>query len=446
MRKSGLITLLMLAGLVAGALIGELLLHNPADPLPADHWTGFVGKLILMRPLMLLIVPLIFLSVTVGVASIGEPAKLGLIGGATLVFYVCSMVLAATLGATIVTFFQPGNLPPEARAALTQSADSSYRSSDVAAEIARAKSSDRISMTGAWLDVVNQMIPTNIVKEMADGRPLGVITFAILLGLGLAVGGERSAPVICVMQSLLEAVMRLVSWSIWIAPIGVALLVAWTVGRIGIEPLTGSLGKFMLVVMCGLAIHAFITLPIILGVFGKVNPFRFMWRVRRPLLMAFGTASSNATLPVTLETCVNEGGCSKRATNFTVPLGATVNMDGTALFEAVGVIFLCQLYGIELQFIEVLVVVITATLAAIGAAGIPSAGLVTMVIVITAVNITLAGNGKPTLPESAIGVIVGIDRILDMCRTAVNVWDDMVAAKIISKLAPDDAPAIARVP
>jgi solute carrier family 1 (neuronal/epithelial high affinity glutamate transporter), member 1 len=446
MRKSGLITLLMIAGLVVGALCGELLLHDPADPLPQDHWTGFVGKLILLRPLILMIVPLIFLSVTLGVASIGDPAKLGLVGGATLVFYVCSMVLASLVGAAMVTFFEPGNLPPEARQALTQAADPSYKSSDVAAEIAKAKSTDRISMGGAWLDVVNQIIPNNIVKEMADGRPLGIITFAILLGLALAVGGERSAPVVNVMQSLLEAVMRLVNWIIWIAPIGVALLVAWTVGRIGLEPLTGSLGKFMLVVMGGLAFHAFITLPIILAVFGHVNPFRFMWRVRRPLLMAFGTASSNATLPVTLETCINEGGCSRRATNFTVPLGATVNMDGTALFEAVGVIFLCQLYGIELQFIEVLVVVISATLAAIGAAGIPSAGLVTMVIVITAVNITLAGNNKPTLPESAIGVIVGIDRILDMCRTTVNVWDDMVAAKLISRLAPDESPAVARVP
>jgi Na+/H+-dicarboxylate symporter len=154
--------------------------------------------------------------------------------------------------------------------------------------------------------------------------------------------------------------------------------------------------------------------------------------------MAFSTASSNATLPVTLDSCVREGRCSRRATGFTVPLGATVNMDGTALFEAVGVIFLCQLYGIELAFAEVLVIVITATLAAIGAAGIPSAGLVTMIIVINAVNTTLGGSGKPTLPESAIGVIVGIDRILDMCRTTVNVWDDAVAAKIISRLAPDE--------
>ena len=438
MRKSALITLLMLTGLVVGATIGELWLHDPAEPIGADHWTGFVGKLILIRPLMLLTIPLIFLSVTMGVASIGNPAKLGLVGGATLIFYLVSMVLASMLGAAAVTVFQPGDLPAELRQDLTGRAEPDYRGSEVAASISQAKASDATSMGGAWLDVVNHLVPTNIVREMADGRPLGVISFAILLGLALAIGGQRSEPVMNVMQSLLEAIMRMVSWVIWLAPIGVALLVAWTVGRIGLAPLSGSLGKFTLVVVGGLAGHMFITLPIVLLIFGRTNPYRYMWRVRRPLLMAFGTASSNATLPVTLDACINEGGCSKRATNFTVPLGATVNMDGTALFEAVAVIFLCQLYGIELQFIEVLVVVITATLAAIGAAGIPSAGLVTMIIVINAVNMTLAGDGRPTLPESAIGVIVGIDRFLDMCRTTVNVWDDTVGAKIISRLAPDE--------
>jgi Na+/H+-dicarboxylate symporter len=160
--------------------------------------------------------------------------------------------------------------------------------------------------------------------------------------------------------------------------------------------------------------------------------------VRRALLTAFSTASSNATLPVTLEVSVTEGGCSKRATNFVIPIGATINMDGTALYEAVAALFLFQLFGVDLTFGDTVIVVMTATLAAIGAAGIPSAGLVTLVIVITAVNTSLAGRGLPPVPISAIGIIIGVDRLVDMLRTTMNVWGDVVGAKVITRLAPDE--------
>ena len=163
-----------------------------------------------------------------------------------------------------------------------------------------------------------------------------------------------------------------------------------------------------------------------------------MWQMRKALMTAFGTDSSSATLPVTIETAENEGGCSKRAANFVLPLGSTINMDGTALYEAVAVVFLFQLAGIELEFTQLLFVVITATMAAIGAAGVPSAGLVMMLIVISAVNKSLAGTeNAPQLDPAMIGVILGIDRIVDMCRTTVNVWGDAVGAKIITRIAPD---------
>ena len=163
-----------------------------------------------------------------------------------------------------------------------------------------------------------------------------------------------------------------------------------------------------------------------------------MWQMKRALMTAVGTDSSSATLPVTIDAAEGEGGCSKRAANFVLPLGATINMDGTALYEAVAVVFLFQLFGIQLEFGQLVIVVITATLAAIGAAGIPSAGLVTMVIVISAVNMNLTGSPDGPLPVAAIGIIIGVDRILDMCRTAVNVWGDAVGAKIITRIAPDD--------
>jgi Na+/H+-dicarboxylate symporter len=195
-----------------------------------------------------------------------------------------------------------------------------------------------------------------------------------------------------------------------------------------------------MLVLMGLAVHGLVVLPTVLFIFTRRNPFRYMWQMRRALMTAFGTDSSTATLPVTIDCAENEGGCSKRSANFVLPLGATVNMDGTALYEAVAVVFLFQLWGIDLSFSELLIVVITATLAAIGAAGIPSAGTVTMIIVISAVNKGLQGQGASEahlLPVAAIGVIIGVDRIVDMCRTTVNVWGDAVGAKIISKLAPD---------
>lgn len=468
MHKSGLITILMLIGLTLGVLFG-VIVHTDLDAALANagvvmkpiirvllwlqtamgiepveksgqfnfEWLRDLGTLVLIRPLMLMIIPLVFVSVVLGVTSIGDPAKLGLVGGATLLYYLVTMLLAAVLAAVSVSTFRPGDLPPEQREALTARAETDYQTSDVAENIGRAKSENKSSLPGAWNNLIDQMIPTNIVKEMAEGRTLGVIVFALLLGLALAAGGSATEPAVKVFAALFDAIMRLIGWIIWLLPIGVFLLVAHTVGKVGLGAIVGPLGKFMLLVIAGLFVHAFIVLPIVLAITARVNPYKFVWDCRKALLTAFGTSSSSATMPVTLKVCETEAGCSKRATNFVVPLGATINMGGTALFEAVAVVFLCQLYGIDLEFTELVIVVITATLAAIGAAGIPAAGLVTMVIVINAVNLSLETRGLPRLPEAAIGVIIGVDRILDMCRTMVNVWGDMVGAKIMTKLAPD---------
>jgi Na+/H+-dicarboxylate symporter len=469
MKHSRLITVLMLTGLVLGVILGIVIHNDFAGPLTSSsmivrlgaralywvqlalgidpvaktgqfgfEWLRDLGTLVLIRPLTLMIIPLVFVSVVLGVTSVGDPSRLGLIGGSTLVFYLITMAIAATLGAVIVSTVQPGRLAPEAQHALIARAEADLQSSDVSDKIKSAGKSNRDTMPGAWKDLLEQLVPTNIVREMGEGRTLGVIFFALLLGLGLATGGERCLPAVAMFQSLNLAIMRMVGWVMWAAPLGVFLLVSWTVGRVGLEAMTGPLAKFMFIVIGGLAIQGLVILPIMLVIFGRTNPFQFTWRCRKALLTAFGTASSSATLPVTLETCIDDAGCSRRATNFVVPLGATLNMNGTALFEAVGVVFLCQLYGITLDVSELVIVVITAVLAAIGAAGIPAAGLVTMVIVINAVNAVLQGSSKEMLPASAMGVIVGVDRILDMCRTTLNVWGDMVAAKVITRIAPDE--------
>jgi Na+/H+-dicarboxylate symporter len=348
------------------------------------------------------------------------------------------MLLAATLGALLVQAVRPGDLDDPARAALTAGAAERFEASSAASRIAevQAQSGDNDPLPQAFMQIVRDMIPTNIFKAMTEGGTLGIIVFAILLGLALAAGGETTAPAVRFFDAMFDGLMRLVQWVIWLTPLGVFFLMTWTVGSIGLDNLLGPISRYMLVVFAGLFIHGALVLPFILFIFLRRNPYRFMWQMRRPLLTAFGTSSSYATLPVTIEAAETEGGCSKRAARFVLPLGATVNMDGTALYQSVAVIFLFQLYGIELEFAQLVVVIITATLVAVGAAGIPSAGLVLMFIVVNAVNTSLPGE-EHDLPLQAIGVIIGVDRILDMCRTTVNVWGDCVGAKLISAIAPD---------
>ncbi len=440
MKHGNLLTVLILIGLAAGCVYGQFVLFGSMGDDPDAHWTKQAGDLILIRPLFLLIIPLVFVSVVVGMTSIGDPSKLGLIGSSTVLYYLVTMLIAVTIGAILVTSFRPGDLTVEARAELRGHAQVEYDKSDIKGNVEEAAGRGQDNLGGAWMNILRQMVPRNIFDEMAKGRTLGVIMFAILFGLALAAGGEATKPVVRLFEGLFAAVMKLVLWVIWLTPAGVFLLVAWTVGKVGFGELVGPLAKYIALVLTGLAVHGFIVLPLILLLFTRKNPYRFMWQMRRALMTAFGTDSSAATLPVTLESAEGEGGCSKRAANFVLPLGATVNMDGTALYEAVAVVFLFQLWGIDLSFTELLIVIITATLAAVGAAGIPSAGTVTMVIVIMAVNQGLQGQGaaqSELLPTAAIGVIIGVDRIVDMCRTTVNVWGDAVGAKIITKLAPD---------
>jgi Na+/H+-dicarboxylate symporter len=436
MSKSNLLTLLIVLGMVAGAVIGQMVLYDGIPGALGDHWTKQAGDLVLIRPLKLLIIPVVLVSVVVGVTSIGDPSKLGVVGGSTILYYVGTMLLSVTLGTTMVSTFRPGDLSLDARQELTANAAARYEESGISQTIETAQQEERTSLGRAFLEVVRQLVPENIVGEMAGGRTLGVIVFALLLGLTLAAGGEATAPAVRFFEAMFDALLRLIHWIIWVTPVGGFLLVAWTVGNIGLGNLIGPISKYIAVVLTGLGIHGILILPLVLLIFTRGNPYRFMWQMRKALMTAFGTDSSSATLPVTIESAETEGGCSKRSANFVLPLGATINMDGTALYEAVAVVFLFQLYGIELEFSQLLIVVITATLAAIGAAGIPSAGLVMMVIVINAVNTSLTGTGKQ-LPLEAIGVIIGVDRIVDMCRTTVNVWGDAVGAKIITKLAPD---------
>jgi Na+/H+-dicarboxylate symporter len=432
-NKANLLTLLVVLGLAMGAIIGHFVLYDPAATPEAQQqavqgWKT-AGDLIFIRPLMLLVIPLIFTSVLTGITSIGDPKRLGLLGGATLLFYVLTMVMAVTVGIILATTVNPGgNLDPDVVAQATQQGASTVQE--------RAPGGAPSGLGAAWLAIAHQLIPDNFIGAAADRQALSIISATILLGVGLIAIGERGKIFINAIESLHEALMRIVLWIIWLMPIGVMCLVAWAVGKFGLGSLAQSLGKYVLVVVIGLSFHMFVSLPLVMWIFSRANPFKFMWGMKPALMMAFGTASSMATLPVTIETSI-EAGCSKRASGLVLPLGATVNMDGTALYQGISVIFMFQAFDYDLSFPQYLVIVLTATLSAIGAAGVPGGGLATILIIITAVNTTLRGTGEEPLPLEAIGLILAVDRMLDMLRTMVNVWGDSVGARIISRLAPD---------
>jgi len=256
--------------------------------------------------------------------------------------------------------------------------------------------------------------------------------------VGLLLAKEKGKPVIELVESFHEALMIIVRAILWLMPIGVLLLVAWAVGSMGLSNLAGALAKYVASVFFGLGFHMFASLPLVLWLLARINPYKYMWSIRSALFTAFGTASSMATLPVTIEATRDLGGCSRRASGIVLPLGATVNMDGTALYQGIAVIFMFQAFGYDLHFASYMVIVLTATLAAVGAAGVPGGSLVTTLIIMNAVNVTLRGAaGFEPLPLAAIGLILGVDRILDMTRTMVNVWGDSVGARIITRLAPD---------
>jgi len=438
MKKENLLTLLIVAALVLGVIVGQWGIYDPslsAEALRsrAAPWQA-IGDLIFIRPLMMLIVPLVFVSVLVGVTSIGNPQRLGLVGGATLLYYLTTMAAAVVLGLVLATVIRPG-VGVDAENLKTAGL-SAFESGGVESKIGTGPS----DVGGSFMSLLQQMLPRNALEAAVQGNTLAVVIVGILLGLALVLSGENGKPAIRFFDSLFHALLKIVLWVIWLAPIGIFCIVAGRVGQEGLGQLIGPLAMYVLTVILGLLIHGLVTLPLVLWLLTRVNPYSFLIAIRKVWLTAFSTASSSATLPISIEETQRVGGCSKRASNFVLPLGATINMDGTALYQAVAVVFLFQMLDFDLTITQQLIILVTATLAAIGAAGIPSAGLITMAIVINAVNASLSavgGEGARTLPLWSIGIILGVDRVLDMCRTAVNVWGDCVGARLITRLAPD---------
>jgi proton glutamate symport protein len=380
--------------------------------LPLVPAYDFVGTLFI-NALKMLIVPLIMSSIIVGVAGIGSSGDLGRLGGKTLAYYLVSSLLAILVGLVLVNLFQPGIVAGEpARDLFALDADGGA----VAEKVAGAG-------TGALAEIFLRMVPTNVVSAAAEGQMLGLIFFSLLFGFFMTrVNHETAETLYDFWDAVHRVMLRMTEWIMLFAPLGVFGLVAKTVARTGFEA-AAPLVVFALTVLAALAVHTLVTLPVLVHVFARVRPYRMFSAMAPAMMTAFSTASSSATLPITMESLEKNAGVSNRTSSFVLPLGATINMDGTALYECVAAMFIAQAYGLELSFAVQFTIVVTALVTSIGVAGIPSASLVAIAIILSAVG----------LPVEALGVLFVFDRILDMCRTSVNVFGDSCGAVIVAR-------------
>jgi Na+/H+-dicarboxylate symporter len=369
-----------------------------------------------IRLITMVVVPLVAASLLLGTASLGDLRKLGRIGGKTVTYYLATTAVAVTIGLLVSNLIRPGSrIDPETRDSLAAAFQ------DQAGQ-AVALAAERPSVVQTLLN----MIPTNPIRAAADMDLLPLIVFTILFGAALTlVEEQRKQAVLRLAEGVNQAVMVLIDWIMKLAPYAVFALIAAVVARFGVD-LLQSLVFYALAVVGGLLLHAAITYGLVLQFLVKINPLTFLRRIIEAPLVAFSTSSSNATLPVTMEVAEEKLGISNAVASFVCPLGATINMDGTALYQAVAVMFIAQIYGIPLTVGDQLTVVLTATLASIGAAGVPGAGIIILILVLNSVG--LGGHAA-----AGIALILGVDRILDMLRTAVNVTGDLTAASFVAR-------------
>ena len=394
----------ILIGLVLGIVVG--LISRPLGfQTYVTEYIAILGT-IFLRGLRMIIVPLIFSSIVSGVTSISSAESFGRLSLKTIIYYVSTSLMAILVGLSLVNIIKPGIKP------------------GLKDLLGFEKMPEELAANAEKLgDTLLGIIPTNPLQAMVRGDMLPIIFFALLFGFFITRSPEPYRKHLTdFFQGIFEVMMRLTQFIIKFTPIGVFALMGKIVAQTGSE-VFGPLGNYMLVVMSGLLFHALITLPLILILLGRINPLQHFKAMSSALMTAFSTASSSATLPLTMDSMENNAGVSNKITSFVLPLGATINMDGTALYECVAAMFIAQVYGIDLSITQQFIVVLTALLASIGAAGIPMAGLVMITIILRAVGLPLEG----------VGLILAVDRVLDMMRTSINVWSDSCGTVLIAK-------------
>ncbi len=402
-KKMGLASKVLI-GLVLGIIVGIIVFNLPAgnfkDKILVDGIFLLLGQLFL-RSIMMLVVPLVFISLVNGSASMGDIKKLGRIGVKTVSFYLVTTAVAIVISLAIAFLIQPG----------------------IGLDMGAIDQVDvTLRETTPLVQILYEMIPTNPISALANGTMLQIIVFAILSGISLSLIGEKGKKALEVFESLNEVVMKLVDIVMILAPIGVFSLVARTFGQLGVAVLLPIL-KAVVGVYIGLIIHGVLVYGGLFTAFTKLSIVKFYKKFYPAMLVAFSTASSNAALPLNMDIVENEMGVSKDVAAFSLPLGATINMDGTAIYQGVAAIFIAQAYGIDVTIGMAATIVLTATLASIGTAGVPGAGSVMLLMVLQAVG----------LPPEGLGLILGVDRIFDMGRTAMNITGDAVCTVIVAK-------------
>ncbi len=402
MKKMKLTTKIFI-GLVLGAIVGAVL-YPMRDVAFVDKFIiGFVFELLgtaFMRSIRMMVVPLVFFSLTLGASSAGDIKKLGRIGSKTLFFYLVTTALAISIAIGLANIINPGKgFSLEMMEGITYSAKESI----------------------PFVQVLLNMIPTNPVSALANGNMLQIIVFAILCGSALTLMGDKASNLKEVVSQANDMVLKVVEMIMHIAPFGVFGLIGKTFSTLGYDAIK-PLMVYFVTVLLALLVHALVTYQGFLVLFTKMNPITFFKKMVPALSVAFSTSSSAATLPVTME-CVEEGfGVKNEISSFTLPLGVTINMDGTAIMQGVATVFIAQIYGVQLGITEYLMVIVTATVASIGTAGVPGVGLIMLSMVLTQVG----------LPVEGIGLIMGVDRLLDMSRTAINICGDAACTLIVA--------------
>jgi len=402
-KKIGLTTRIfigLIAGLIVGVIFNIVIPHGYVRDVVFVEGIFYVIGNGFIRLMKMLVVPLVFCSLVCGAAAIGDTKSLGKVGGKTIVFYLFTTAFAVTVAITVASIIRPGI--------------GLDMSSIQKGEVTVAESTSMV-------DTILNIIPENPVGALADGTMLQIILFALLVGILLAKMGEKADLIFNLFNQINDLMMEMTTLVMSLAPIGVFCMIARTFSNLGFNAMLPLL-KYMLGVVCGLGIQCFVVYMVLFFIFTRLNPVKFLKKFFPVMAFAFSTSTSNATIPLNIDTLEEKIGVSRKIASFTIPLGATINMDGTSIMQGVAVVFAAQAYGMTLGVKGYLTVIATATLASIGTAGIPSVGLVTLSMVFASVGI----------PVEAIALIMGIDRILDMLRTAVNITGDAVCTSIVA--------------
>ncbi|UWE02323.1 dicarboxylate/amino acid:cation symporter [Laceyella sacchari] len=400
MKKLSLTTKILI-GIILGLIVGVILnLFLPELFKTLNNYLFDPISVLFIKAIKMVVVPLVFFSLVAGAAGIADPKKLGRIGIKTIVLYILTTAVAITIALILANFIEPG----------------------VGTSIEKPAEKPKIEAAPSMKDTLLNIIPENPVSAMANADMLQIIFFALLFGIGMALLGNKVDQVRQFIEQGNEIMLKLVTIIMACAPYAAFALMARAVGQAGID-LIGSMAWYMITLILALIVHMGITYSALLSLFAKYNPIQFFKKMGRAMEVAFTTSSSAATLPVTMDVAEKDFNVPKSISSFVLPLGATINMDGTAIMQGVAALFIAQLYGIPLGLEEQLVIILTATLASIGTAAVPGAGLIMLTMVLQSVG----------LPVEGIAIVLGVDRLLDMSRTATNITGDVCVAVVVAK-------------